>query len=150
MRHVSIAQDPRLVAAKTLEREAGRDWYLSDELLASCTTKRAEARPTPQQIGDLRFEAMLLTVLGIAPSPGNAFELHADCLAGASASDAGQRGLLDLGDITEAVAMSVAAGDPLGLPQGTPGPTALAMTTSRRSCAVTWVRSMPVSSQFNR
>jgi predicted metalloprotease len=63
---------------------------------------------------------MLLTVLGIAPSPGNAFELHADCLAGASASDAGQRGLLDPGDITEPVAMSVAAGDPLGLPQGTP------------------------------
>jgi predicted metalloprotease len=63
----------------------------------------------------------LQTVLGIAPSPGNTCELQADCLAGAYASDAAQRGLLDPGDITEAVAMSAAAGDPLGLPQDTPG-----------------------------
>jgi predicted metalloprotease len=63
----------------------------------------------------------LQTLLGITPAPGNTFELHADCLAGAYASDAGQRGLLDPGDITEAVAMSAAAGDPLGLPQDTPG-----------------------------
>ena len=61
------------------------------------------------------------TVLGIAPRPGNAFELQADCLAGAYASDAGERGLLDPGDITEAVAMAATAGDPLGLPQDTPG-----------------------------
>jgi predicted metalloprotease len=61
------------------------------------------------------------TLLGIAPAAGNAFELQADCLAGAYASDAGQRGLLDPGDITEAVAMAAEAGDPLGLPQDTPG-----------------------------
>ena len=30
-------------------------------------------------------------------------------------------GLLDPGDITEAVAMAATAGDPLGLPQDTPG-----------------------------
>jgi hypothetical protein len=60
-------------------------------------------------------------LLGLAPARGNTVELHADCLAGAYASDAGQRGLLDPGDITEAVAMSAAAGDPLGLPQDTPG-----------------------------
>jgi hypothetical protein len=48
MRRVSIAQDPHLVAAQTLERKADRDWYLGDELLACCTTKRAEARPMPQ------------------------------------------------------------------------------------------------------
>jgi predicted metalloprotease len=63
----------------------------------------------------------LQTLLGTAPSPGNTFELQADCRAGAYASDAGQRGLLDPGDITEAVAMSATAGDPLGLPQDTPG-----------------------------
>ena len=63
----------------------------------------------------------LQTLLGIAPAPGNTFELQADCLAGAYASDAGQRGLLDPGDITEAVAMAATAGDPLGLPQDTPG-----------------------------
>ena len=58
---------------------------------------------------------------GIIPAPGNAFELQADCLAGAYASDAGQQGLLDPGDITEAVMGSAAAGDPLGLPQDAPG-----------------------------
>jgi predicted metalloprotease len=63
----------------------------------------------------------LQTVLGIAPRPGNTLELQADCLAGAYASDASQRGLLDPGDITEAVAMAATAGDPLGLPQDTPG-----------------------------
>ena len=63
----------------------------------------------------------LQTLLSIAPRSGNAFELHADCLAGAYANDAGQRGLLDPGDITEAVAMAATAGDPLGLPQDSPG-----------------------------
>jgi predicted metalloprotease len=63
----------------------------------------------------------LQTLLGLAPAEGNTVELQADCLAGAYASDAGQRGLLDPGDITEAVAMAATAGDPLGLPQDTPG-----------------------------
>jgi predicted metalloprotease len=63
----------------------------------------------------------LQRLLGIAPIQGNAFELQADCLAGAYTSDAGQRDLLDPGDITEAVAMSATAADPLGLPQDTPG-----------------------------
>jgi predicted metalloprotease len=61
------------------------------------------------------------TLLGITPAAGNAFELQADCLAGAYASAAGRRGLLDPGDITEAVAMAAEAGDPLGLPQDAPG-----------------------------
>ena len=60
-------------------------------------------------------------LLGMAPRPGNASELQADCLAGAYARDAGQRGLLDPGDLTEAVASAAAAGDPLGLPQDAPG-----------------------------
>jgi uncharacterized protein len=61
------------------------------------------------------------TLLGLEPAPGNTFELQADCLAGAYSSDAGQRRLLDPGDITEAVAMAATAGDPLGLPQDAPG-----------------------------
>lgn len=59
----------------------------------------------------------LQTILGLAPAPGNAFELQADCLAGAYARDAGQHGLLDPGDLTEAVVLSAQVGDPLGLPQ---------------------------------
>ena len=60
-------------------------------------------------------------LLSIEPSPGNAFELQADCLAGAYSSNAGQQGLLDPGDVTEAVSTSADAGDPLGLPQDAPG-----------------------------
>jgi hypothetical protein len=60
-------------------------------------------------------------LLGVVPEPGNAFELQADCLAGAYASEAGQQGLLDPGDVTEAVQGSAEAGDPLGLPQDAPG-----------------------------
>jgi predicted metalloprotease len=60
-------------------------------------------------------------LVGVVPEPGNAFELQADCLAGAYASDAGQQGLLDPGDITEAVTSSAEAGDPVGLPQDAPG-----------------------------
>ena len=67
-------------------------------------------------------------LLGVVPEPGNAFELQADCLAGAYASDAGQQGLLDPGDITEAVASRRRHGDPLGLPQDAPG--AMASTTT--------------------
>jgi predicted metalloprotease len=82
-----------------------------------------------QRIGD--FAPIVVTahewghhvqwLMGIVPEPGNAFELQADCLAGAYASDAGQQGLLDPGDITEAVASSAQAGDPIGLPQDAPG-----------------------------
>lgn len=60
-------------------------------------------------------------LVGLTPAPGNAFELQADCLAGAYASHAEQQGLLDPGDVTEAVASSADAGDPLGLPQDRPG-----------------------------
>jgi predicted metalloprotease len=60
-------------------------------------------------------------LVGLSPEPGNAFELQADCLAGAYASEAGQQGLLDPGDVTEAVRSSAEAGDPIGLPQDAPG-----------------------------
>jgi predicted metalloprotease len=60
-------------------------------------------------------------LLGMVPRPGNALELQADCLAGAYARDAERRGLLNPGDITEAVAIAATMGDPLGLPQDAPG-----------------------------
>jgi len=51
-----------------------------------------------------------------APDDGDEFysidiELQADCLAGAYALDAQSRGLLDVGDLTEAVMMSASGGD---------------------------------------
>ena len=46
------------------------------------------------------------TLFGLTPAPGNAFELQADCLSGAFASEAGQQGLLEPGDVTEAVTTS--------------------------------------------
>ncbi len=55
-------------------------------------------------------------LVGIRPGPGSAFELQADCLAGAYAQDAAGSGLLESGDITEAVAMSSSSGDPVWLP----------------------------------
>lgn len=61
------------------------------------------------------------TLLGLRASVGNRYELQADCLAGAYARDAATRGLLDPGDITEAVGVSATYGDPFGLPQDTPG-----------------------------
>lgn len=56
-------------------------------------------------------------MLDIWPTPGNAFELQADCLAGAYARDAGTRGWLNPGDVMEAVTSEASAGDPLWLPQ---------------------------------
>jgi hypothetical protein len=60
-------------------------------------------------------------LLGIQPGPGSTFELQADCLAGAYAQDAAGSGLLERGDITEAVGMSSSAGDPVWLPEDHPG-----------------------------
>ncbi len=60
-------------------------------------------------------------LLGLRASVGNQHELQADCLAGAYAKDAQTRGLLDQGDVTEAVSISAAGGDPFGLPQDTVG-----------------------------
>jgi hypothetical protein len=59
--------------------------------------------------------------LGPVPEASNAFELQADCLAGAYARDAGTRGLLDPGDVTEAVMTSAAFGDDPMWPQDRPG-----------------------------
>ncbi|HEV2087713.1 MAG TPA: neutral zinc metallopeptidase, partial [Cryptosporangiaceae bacterium] len=53
--------------------------------------------------------------------PRSEHELQADCLAGSYARDAATRGVLDPGDVTEAVAISAVGGDPVGLPQDEPG-----------------------------
>lgn len=50
---------------------------------------------------------------GVVMTPGNAYELQADCLAGTFAEYAKQRGLLHQGDITEGVSISASAGDPI-------------------------------------
>jgi predicted metalloprotease len=56
------------------------------------------------------------------PDPGdNKYELQADCLAGAFTLDAETQGLLEKGDLAEAVLMSESVGDPAGLPQDQPG-----------------------------
>ena len=56
------------------------------------------------------------------PDPGGTtIELQADCLAGVYTQDAEQHGLLDPGDISEAVTISRNAGEPIGLPQDHPG-----------------------------
>jgi uncharacterized protein len=47
-------------------------------------------------------------------------ELRADCLAGSYARDAETRGLLDEGDVVEALTISAISGDPVGLPQDHP------------------------------
>jgi hypothetical protein len=59
--------------------------------------------------------------LGLAPPSDNSFELQADCLAGAYARDAATRGLLDPGDVTEAVMVSAKFGDDPLWPQDQPG-----------------------------
>lgn len=61
------------------------------------------------------------SLLGLRPGTGSSFELQADCLAGAYAQNAASSGLLDEGDITEAVAMSGSSGDPVWLPNDHPG-----------------------------
>lgn len=61
------------------------------------------------------------SITGAYAGPGNLFELQADCLAGSYARDAQTRGMLDHGDITEALAMSSIGGDTPGLPQDQPG-----------------------------
>lgn len=49
-----------------------------------------------------------------------AFELQADCLAGAYAQDAKTRGMLDPGDVTEAVETAINAADPIDTPSTDP------------------------------
>ena len=61
------------------------------------------------------------SLLGLRPGAGSSFELQADCLAGVYAQDAAASGLLEQGDITEAVAMSSSSGDPVWLPADHPG-----------------------------
>jgi hypothetical protein len=58
---------------------------------------------------------------GVPRAAGSAFELQADCLAGSYARDAETRGLLDPGDVAEAIAISDIAGDPEWLPQDIEG-----------------------------
>lgn len=59
---------------------------------------------------------------GLSPGSGNSFELQADCLSGSYARDADTRGLLEHGDLVEAVSISAMGGDdPVAFPQDSPG-----------------------------
>lgn len=58
---------------------------------------------------------------GAYAGPGNAMELQADCLAGSYALDAETRGLLESGDVIEAVTISAMSGDAPWLPQDEAG-----------------------------
>ncbi|MDP9363816.1 MAG: neutral zinc metallopeptidase, partial [Chloroflexota bacterium] len=60
-------------------------------------------------------------LLGVPPDASNGLDLQADCLAGAWTRRAGELGLLDPGDITEAAKLSAEAGDDYGAPQDVPG-----------------------------
>ncbi|MFM9106753.1 MAG: neutral zinc metallopeptidase, partial [Chloroflexota bacterium] len=51
------------------------------------------------------------TVLQVPNERGNAFELQADCMAGAWTQHARDLGMLDKGDVTEAAALSARSGD---------------------------------------
>jgi hypothetical protein len=82
-----------------------------------------------QEIGDFAWITILAhewghhvqAMSGTYAGQGNRQELQADCLAGSYALDAETRGLLQPGDITEAVAISSAGGDPVWLPQDQDG-----------------------------
>lgn len=60
-------------------------------------------------------------LLGIDRGLAKTHELQADCLAGAFTARADEVGLLDAGDVLEAIAASVDAGDRVGLPSDNPG-----------------------------
>ena len=59
-------------------------------------------------------------LLGIPYTVDGASELQADCLSGAYAADAGARGLLDSGALSQAIRLSALAGDPNWLPVDAP------------------------------
>lgn len=62
-----------------------------------------------------------LQYLGGVSLPRKQLELQADCLAGAYARDAETRGLLDPGDVVEAVSISAQSGDRYWLPDDAEG-----------------------------
>jgi len=60
-------------------------------------------------------------LLGLGGPPTRDLELQADCLAGAYANAAAAGGLIDTGELTEAVAVAAESGDASWLPEDAPG-----------------------------
>jgi hypothetical protein len=81
------------------------------------------------QVGDFAWITILAhewghhvqAMSGSYAGTGNKHELQADCLAGSYALDAETRGLLEPGDVTEAVVVAATSGDMVGFPQDQPG-----------------------------
>ena len=89
--------------------------YLSPFFLAEKDAAVGDYAPITVLAHEWGHHVQLLTN---APDPGgSAFELQADCLAGVYTQNAESQGLLDPGDISEAVTISRDSGDPLGLPE---------------------------------
>ncbi|MEZ4416155.1 MAG: neutral zinc metallopeptidase [Gemmatimonadota bacterium] len=83
-----------------------------------------------QRIGDFAPAVIIAHEIGhhiqfqtgaLSRFPSIVTELAADCFAGAWASTAGARGLLDAGDLQEAATTLFEVGDPLGTPWFNPG-----------------------------
>lgn len=81
------------------------------------------------QVGDYAPIAILAhewghhvqALLGIQTATTKPMELQADCLLGVFTAYADDIGLLDYGDFLEALTSALDVGDPLGLPEDTPG-----------------------------
>lgn len=93
--------------------------FLSPAFLAEQHTKHGDYAPIVVLAHEWGHHVQTLLQ---APAPGTApFELQADCLAGAFTQEAERQGLLEQGDLAEAILMSESAGDPIGFPQDSPG-----------------------------
>lgn len=93
--------------------------YLSPAFLAEQHREVGDYAPITVLAHEWGHHIQFLTK---TPNPGgNTFELQADCLAGVYTADAEKHGVLDPGDISEAVTISKNFGDALGLPQDAPG-----------------------------
>jgi len=93
--------------------------YLSPDFLAAQDAKFGDYAPIVVLAHEWGHHVQNL--LQVPDLGGSAFELQADCLAGAYTLSAEAQGLLDPGDLAEAIRISEEFGDPVGLSQDQPG-----------------------------
>jgi uncharacterized protein len=93
--------------------------YLAPDFLAEQNRKVGDYAPIIVLAHEWGHHVQNL--LQVEDPADNTYELQADCLAGAYTLDAENQGLLEKGDLAEAVLMSESVGDPAGLPQDQPG-----------------------------
>ncbi len=114
-------------ACGTYDDRIGPAFYCSEDM--SIYYFPAFFNELERQIGDFASVTIIAhewghhvqALTGGTQGQGNSHELQADCLGGSYARDAETRGLLDPGDVTEAVAISATFGDPVWLPQDAAG-----------------------------